>query len=294
MDIIISIVTPSFNQGEFIEETIKSVITQKGPFYLDYIIMDGGSTDSTIEIIRKYENIFNLNCIKSPLAGLDFYKNKSGYEPINNCFGISYRWYSEKDNGQADALNKGFRLAKGTIYGFLNSDDLYYQSCLDQVSKRIGKSDIVYGKAMWINIKGKEMLPYPTLKPTKYSFFYQCTLCQPAVFFSKKCYSNNGEFSTDYIIFDFEYWMRAVFNNIKFKKINKFLAKSRMYNENKSLRLEQLVACEVKKLRDKFYRTIKINKYILIISKYFVDDFTHIKVKKLKKNLNDQKSSWID
>ena len=89
----ISIVTPSFNQGEFIEETINSVLDQKYP-NLEYIIIDGGSSDHTVSILKKYESQ------------------------------ISY-WISEPDQGQAHALNKGFSLATGDICGYLNSDDLY-------------------------------------------------------------------------------------------------------------------------------------------------------------------------
>ncbi|MFA5271491.1 MAG: glycosyltransferase family 2 protein [Candidatus Omnitrophota bacterium] len=283
---IVSIITPSFKQGE-------SVISQFGQFYLDYVIMDGGSTDATVGIIKKYEKLFSENCVKVNLEGLDFYINKSGRKSMCNCFGISYRWFSEKDNGQADALNKGFKIARGDVLGFLNSDDVYYQSCLKQVIERIGKSDIVYGKAMWISKKGKDLLPYPTLKPTKYSFYYQCTLCQPAVFFRKSFYQNNGKFSTDYIVFDFEFWMRALFNNIKFKKINKFLSKSRMYNENKSLNFEQRVGNETKLLRDKFYKSLKLNKFILWLAKYYVDRYTHTKVRKLKKLITDDTSMDI-
>lgn len=94
----ISIVTPSFNQGEFLEETIQSVISQNYP-NLDYIIIDGGSTDGSIEIIKKYEKY------------------------------LSY-WVSEKDNGLYDALEKGFQRSSGEIMGWINSDDLLHRNSL--------------------------------------------------------------------------------------------------------------------------------------------------------------------
>ena len=99
----ISIVTPSFNQGNFIEETILSVLNQDYP-NLEYIIIDGNSSDNTIEIIKKYSACLHY-------------------------------WVSEKDNGQACALNKGFQVASGDINAYINSDDLYLDNCLWRIAE---------------------------------------------------------------------------------------------------------------------------------------------------------------
>ncbi len=98
----ISIVTPSYNQGQFIEETIRSVVLQGYP-NLEYIIIDGGSTDNSVEIIKKYETW------------------------------LSY-WISEKDQGQSDAINKGFNRASGKICAYINSDDIYLPNTLGKVA----------------------------------------------------------------------------------------------------------------------------------------------------------------
>src|ERR1043165_3339789 len=103
MAVKISIVTPSFNQGRFLEETILSVLDQNYP-NLEYIVIDGGSTDETLDVIRKYEDR------------------------------ITY-WVSEKDRGQVHAINKGIEKTTGDIFGFLNSDDVYLPGTFKTVAE---------------------------------------------------------------------------------------------------------------------------------------------------------------
>lgn len=129
----ISIITPSFNQGLFLEETIRSVLLQGYP-NLEYIIIDGGSTDNSLEIIKKYERW------------------------------VSY-WVSEKDNGQTHAINKGLRLATGDILAWINSDDFYQPNCFFDVINSLPIS-----KPAWIQASCKiitedhQLLYYKNLK----------------------------------------------------------------------------------------------------------------------------------
>ena len=113
---VISIVTPSYNQGEFLEETLVSVLSQEGDFFLDYLVIDGASTDGSLEIIRRYAELLEKD------------------EWPVRCRGIRYRWMSEPDNGQSDALMKGFNLAEGEILAWLNSDDVYLPGALQKVT----------------------------------------------------------------------------------------------------------------------------------------------------------------
>src|SRR5438270_9856514 len=98
----ISVITPAFNQGAFIERTLNSVLDQTGPFELEYLVMDGGSSDGTLDILRKYEN--------------------------------RLRWQSAPDRGQSDAINKGLRQAAGDVVGWLNSDDLLIPGALSRIA----------------------------------------------------------------------------------------------------------------------------------------------------------------
>ena len=103
----ISIITPCFNSEKYIEETIESVLSQKGSFEIEYIIVDGGSTDNTVSIIKKYKESV-----------------ESGEFPIK-CNKVSFDYLSEKDDGMYDALTKGFKLITGDIVTYINSDDFY-------------------------------------------------------------------------------------------------------------------------------------------------------------------------
>jgi len=283
---IVSIVTPSYNQGQFLEETIQSVLSQKGEFYIDYIIMDGGSTDNSLEIIKKYETLLKKNCTLEKKQ-LDFYIKSNPDFNWNQCHGISYRWFSAKDNGQVDALNKGFAMAKGQVFAFLNSDDIYYPRAFDSISRvPWEKTDIVYGRGIWISETGSDILSYPTLSPTPYSLYYQCTLCQPTVFFKKETFEELGEFSIDFPdTFDYEYWLRAAFAKKRFDFLKTRLAKSRMYDENKSLGQRKDISSQVRNLKEKYYdhSPQKLNKLKLFLTQFNVQRKTVKRVNKLFK-----------
>ncbi len=291
-NMIFAIVTPSYNQGRFIEDTIKSVLMQKGNFYIDYTIMDGGSTDETVEIIKKYEKLLKDNCRLIMKDGIGFYQAGINKVEFNQCHGISYKWKSEKDGGQADAINKGFATAKGKIFGFLNSDDVYYQGALQRVSKQNWeKVDFVYGNAMWSDIDGNDLLLYPTFHPDKYSMYYQCTLCQPTVFMRKESYEDLGDFDTSIVSFDYEYWLRFIFRGKQSKKIGKLLAKSRMYDENKTKSLEDRIKEENTELLGAYYSNEKMNQKKLKKARNTVDKKTNKIVRNLNKMLSQKRKN---
>lgn len=152
---IISVVSPSFNQGKFLFKTLDSVFKQRGNFYIDYIVQDGGSVDDSIGIIKTFESRLNREKVALINRGIEFYPSYNG-----NCLGLSYRWVSQRDGGQAAALNSGFSKAVGKIYCWLNSDDYFTDS--DVLAKvaaaypRMKAANPVFGDCIALDQDGQE------------------------------------------------------------------------------------------------------------------------------------------
>lgn len=269
MSLTFSIVTPSLNQGKFIEQTICSILSQEGDFYIDYIIIDGGSTDETLSIIMKYELLL---------------QNKQF--PVR-CKGISYRWLSEPDRGQSHAINKGFSLANGGILAWLNSDDYYEKGAFKSVTEvNWGNNNFCYGKGSWISESGIFISNYPTFHPNKYSLYVNCTLCQPTVFFTMETYKSLGDISETYkLVFDYEYWLRAVFAEMNFVNIPKILACSRMHEKNKSISSGRLGEWEVWDLKNAYYQNMPLNPVKLKLYRTAIELITNYKDKFLTKKI---------
>ena len=201
----LTIITPSFNQGQFIKATINSVLDQRYPD-LEYLIMDGGSTDNTIETALSYGDQLVLE--------------------------------SERDGGQAAAVNKGILKATGDIIGWLNSDDVYYPGSFKAVMKVFEdhpEIQVLYGDADHIDEGGVFLDVYPTEEWDYRRLIDECYLCQPAVFFRREAALRAGllnprrQFSMDY-----DFWLRLG-RRTDFFYLRQKLAGSRMYAENKTL-----------------------------------------------------------
>ena len=147
---LVSIITPSFNQARYIEATIQSVLMQDYS-NIEYIIVDGGSTDGTVDIIKKYalESASSLHSQGVLLA----HKQASAFQSHSIAW-----WVSEKDKGQTDAINKGFARANGQILAWLNSDDTYEPGAISAAVKYLQEHPevgMVYGDCNFINETGR-------------------------------------------------------------------------------------------------------------------------------------------
>jgi glycosyltransferase involved in cell wall biosynthesis len=176
-NLVISIITPSYNQKSFLAQTIESVIGQKGDFFLDYIIVDGESDDGSIEIIKHYARLLD--------------EKKWDIR----CRDIRYRWISEKDHGQSDALMKGFLLAEGEILAWLNSDDLYLPGTLQTIAvffRENHATTLLYGDSLYCDTEGEVIGRYPTESFEFEKLAYFNFICQPSTFFRKEAFKSVG------------------------------------------------------------------------------------------------------
>lgn len=202
---LVSIVTPCFNAAAYIEATITSVLAQDYPS-IEYIVMDGGSTDGTVDILRRYEG--------------------------------RLQFVSAADAGTADAVNRGFERCHGSIFAWLNADDVYLPGALRKGVDRLQANPavaVVYGAASWIDAASNVLAPYPSASFDRDQLAYECFICQPAAFMRSDAFRRAGMLdANDHFAFDYDLWIRLA-READFEYLNEPLALSRMHSANKTL-----------------------------------------------------------
>lgn len=211
----ISVVTPSFNQGHFIEDTIKSVLEQNYSDF-EHIVMDAGSTDNTVDILSRYPHLI---------------------------------WKSEPDRGQSHAINKGFEIVTGDIVAWLNSDDYYDKNVFNTVSEYFEQHpdvNIVYGDITYID-ENKNILFGITGSEISYKNLCKAPdiIRQPSMFWRKKVIDDIGYINEKYkVVMDLDYFLRVGKKN-EFSYIPQNLSYFRTYPANKTRSLQKMQAKEM-------------------------------------------------
>ena len=208
----ISIVTTNYNTDKYLEQTIQSVLNQKGDFELEYIITDGGSTDNSLDIIKKYKD--------------------------------RLKYISEKDKGQSDGINKGLKMATGDIVAFLNADDVYTDGALDKVVTYFKENpDCMWltGYCKIIDENGKQIKKYITeyknRKLRKFTFeqlLIENCISQPATFWRRKLHDEVGYIDESlHYSMDQDLWARFA-SKYKLHLIKDYLAEFRFTPDTKT------------------------------------------------------------
>lgn len=214
--------------------------------------MDANSTDNTVKILEDY--------------------------------GERITWKSEKDNGQADAVNKGVNLARGEIIGWLNSDDVYVEGTIKKVSTFFlthPEIDVLYGNGYFINEHSNIIGCYPTKPFDSKMLAKTCFISQPTVFFRKSAFEKVGGLNTDlHLCMDYEFWIRLSFE-VKFAHLNQFFASTRMYGDTKTLSRRSEVHREVCDVLKKHYDYVPLHwleAYVMYLYKDKLNPIKHLAI----------------
>lgn len=237
----ISIVTPSFNQAQFLERTILSILNQNYP-NLEYLIIDGGSTDGSVDIIKKYEKY------------------------------LAY-WVSEPDNGQTDAIKKGFEKSTGNILAWLNSDDIYLSGTLHKAANFFQEyidTDLIFGNIYLIDENDNSI---DELRFTDFDFetliFEGGNLHQTGTFWKRDFYEKVGSINPRYeFSMDIDLFCRMGKLG-KFTHINHYLAAFRIHDYSKSSTSKQKMREENLEIFHRYIKKNASNEYLLYKKNYY-------------------------
>ncbi len=208
---LITVVTPSLDQAGYVGRTVRSVLDQGYP-RLEHLVIDGASRDGTVELLRGFK-------AEAPRR---------------------FDYVSERDRGQAHAVNKGFERARGEIVGWLNSDDTYEPGALEAVARFFAEHpgcDMLYGRAHYVDEDDQLLGVYPTRPEFHWqTLAHECFICQPTVFLRRRVLDELG-FRLDerlQMCMDYDLWIRLG-RRLEVRFLDRVLARSRMYRDNKTI-----------------------------------------------------------
>ena len=204
----VSVITPSYQHAEFLEDNLRSVQTQTGPSF-EHVVVDGGSTDGTVELLRECEEDYDL------------------------------RWVSEPDDGQSDALNKGIEMADGEWLIWVNSDDYLLDGALERFAEAIERTpncDVVYGDHLFVDANGNEIGRKYNARPSKlvHKYYYQFA-GNHSTFFRRGVLESIGGIDASYeYAMDTELFWRVLEADLNLARVRAFLAARRLHEDAKT------------------------------------------------------------
>jgi glycosyltransferase involved in cell wall biosynthesis len=232
---VVSVVTPSYQQGRFIGQTLESIRNQSYQ-PIEHIVRDGGSTDETIQVLKSA--------------------------------GSSVRWTSAPDGGQTEALNHGLADARGEILGWVNSDDYLYRNAVAravEVMMATG-ADAVYGRCLLVDENGKEIGFYHTEPFSYHALLTRNIIAQPALFFRRAMYERFGPLDESLrFSMDYEYWLRCS-REAKFVYVPELFAGYRIHTRAKTTTAARAQAAEANRFRFRYGRGVLPGWKLRIIS----------------------------
>jgi glycosyltransferase involved in cell wall biosynthesis len=227
----ISVVTPSYNQAKFVEECLLSVKQQNYPA-IEHIVVDGASNDGTLGILKRYSS-------------------QPGWEHL--------RWVSELDGGQSEALNKGFRMAKGDVIGWLNSDDFYLPKCFENIVRAYQQhpnTHLLYGDFLWTDEEG---IPFQIRREIAFSKFallhnHMCYVpSSGALFFTRQIIEDGNTLNPAYhYAMDYDFFLRLACRGYRFRHIPVLLSGLRLHGECKSSAHAKKMLAEHENVRSEY------------------------------------------
>ena len=235
---LVSIVTPSFNKGPYIEETLLSIRNQTYK-NIEHIVIDGGSTDKTLSILKKYSPVLI--------------------------------WVSGPDKGQSDAINKGWRISKGDIIAYLNADDTYLPNAVEIAVNFFlnhPETAMIYGDGIFSDEKGKFLMNFTAGDfNLKNLVFCKDNILQPAVFLRKTVFDTIGDVDVDlHLAMDLDYWIRTgIRYNVKY--IPKQFATAKIYKDAKSSAQMHKYVKECERILEKVFLNPRLPRDIKLIEK---------------------------
>ena len=218
---LVSVVTPSYNQAQFIEETIQSVARQNYP-NIEHIVVDGCSDDGTVDILQEYDD--------------------------------QLTWISEPDEGQSDAINKGLDMANGDVIAWLNSDDVLFDvNTLNRVVEYFEQfdADIIYGDMALLDTESK-VLKLQIVPGFDYAKLQtKCFIEQPSLFFRSHVLDDKRLNTSLEYVMDYEFWLRLA-QNYEFQHVDDILSGDRNHKQRKILNHRKEMQAEAEELRARY------------------------------------------